>query len=560
MRFMIARYALFFAPLFLGCAGRQSRPAPATSQLAIAESLYADLRDLRDRIDVTLASGGSGITDARPISASILGHNNLRKSLAKRLLAIDSTSLEGDDRRALRNMRRTLSQDLDSLIPPAAAGVKTAPPRPDCSYDPRTVASSHGLDSLRNRIYACYAWAQFHVTVGPTTFDRLTLLGTLARSSDPARRRQLFLALDPVWRSVNANNGPTSPYRQLIAEELKDRPGDQLPSLSQASASGVPPDSIEQWLIAMLTAWRRASPDSQIEPWDWYYRVGQASRALSPRISRHRLAQINDEVYRSLGADVKTLRIHYDVEPRPGKTPVAYTTFGKRPRFVNGGWRQGEPWIFATYRIGGLDNLNELLHETGHAVHIAAIRTRPGFADWPDSDPFTEAAADLNALDVYEPAWQERWLGDSVPLADGLRARYAGIVLDVAWALFELQMQRHPNADPNQVWTALTRDHLGIRPHPELSWWAMRGQLVDAPGYMMNYAAGAIIAAAVRARTRELRATSIAGDQTWYDWIAPRLFRFGLERSSREVIEEFLGRPVTPAAILADMERMEDYP
>ena len=160
------------------------------------------------------------------------------------------------------------------------------------------------------------------------------------------------------------------------------------------------------------------------------------------------------------------------------------------------------PWVFATYRTGGLDNLNELLHETGHAVHLAAIRTRPAFSDWPDSDPFTEAVADFVALDVYEPAWQQRWLGDSVPLADGLRGRYGGIVLDVAWALFELRMLRDPSSDPNQVWAGLTQDYLHIRPHPELSWWAMRGQLVDAPGYMMNYAAGAILIAAIRARTR----------------------------------------------------------
>jgi hypothetical protein len=73
---------------------------------------------------------------------------------------------------------------------------------------------------------------------------------------------------------------------------------------------------------------------------------------------------------------------------------------------------------------GGLDNLAELLHETGHAIHIAAIRTRPAFADWPDSDPFTEGIADFVALDVTEPAWQQHWLGDSVPLAEGLRARY----------------------------------------------------------------------------------------------------------------------------------------
>jgi hypothetical protein len=189
-------------------------------------------------------------------------------------------------------------------------------------------------------------------------------------------------------------------------------------------------------------------------------------------------------------------------------------------------------------------------------VHIAAIRTRPAFADWPDSDPFTEAVADFVALEVYEPSWQQRWLGDSVPLAVGMRARYAGIVMDVAWALFEIAMQRDPGRDPNEVWTALTRDYLRIRPHPELSWWAMRGQLVDSPGYMMNYAAGAILIAAIRARTEAVHRPFRAGDPGWYGWIGPRLFRFGLERPSREVVEDFLGGPVSPAALLADMQRI----
>jgi hypothetical protein len=201
--------------------------------------------------------------------------------------------------------------------------------------------------------------------------------------------------------------------------------------------------------------------------------------------------------------------------------------------------------------------LGELLHETGHAVHIAAIRVRPAFADWPDSDPFTEAVADLVALEVSDPEWQQRWLGDSVPLADGLRSRYGSIVLDVAWSLFELKMQRDTAADPNQVWAGLTGTYLRIRPHPELSWWAMRGQLINVPGYMMNYAAGSILIAAIRERTRQVHGPFSGGDSTWYGWIAPRLFRFGLERPSRQVIEDFLGGPLSPAALLADMRRMK---
>jgi hypothetical protein len=302
----------------------------------------------------------------------------------------------------------------------------------------------------------------------------------------------------------------------------------------------------------VLETWRDATPDALVEPWDWYWETGRTSRELSPGIPRERLTLLNAEVWRALGADVEALRVRYDLEARDGKDPVAFTAFGGRTPI--------EPWVIATYRTGGLDNLNELLHETGHAVHIAAIRTRPAFTDWPDSDPFTEAVADFVALDVYEPAWQQRWLGDSVPLAEGLRGRYGGIVLDVAWALFEMRMLRDPGADPNEVWTALTRNYLRIRPHPELSWWAMRGQLVDAPGYMMNYAAGSLLIAAIRARTRALHGPFVTGDSTWYAWVAPRLYRFGLQRPTREVVEEFLGQPVSPAALLEDMGRMGRTP
>jgi hypothetical protein len=468
---------------------------------------------------------------------------------------VDSSALAGDDARALGVMRLTLARDLGPLARPcvilsecegSARPETPAATPPDCAYDPARIATA---DSLRARMYACYGWTQSHIALGADTLDRLSILGALGGTEDAARRRELFLALDPVWRSIDADGGPASPYRQLIALEVRGRGGRESSAAEQARATGVPPDSLEGWLRAILSAWRDATPDTLVEPWDWYWETGRASRALSPRIPRGRLAALNAEVWRSLGADVAALRVHYDLEPREGKDPVAFTTFGARAPVI-------EPWVFATYRTGGLDNLNELLHETGHAVHLAAIRTRPAFRDWPDSDPFTEAVADVVALDVYEPAWQQRWLGDSVSLADGLRGRYGGIVMDVAWALLELRMLRDPTADPNAIWTALTGSYLRIRPHPELSWWAMRGQLVDAPGYMMNYAAGAILIAAIRARIRALHGPFVTGDPGWYGWVAPRLYRFGLERGTREVIEEFLGRPVSPAALLADLARM----
>ncbi|HEX6617390.1 MAG TPA: hypothetical protein VF046_13890 [Gemmatimonadales bacterium] len=535
-------------PLLAGACAAPARPAPAGAPLAAAESAYATLRDLRDRYDVAVEAGRTTVGDGVPLARLAERHDSLRPQLADLLAAVDSAGLRGDDARALGVMRRTLARDLGPL---AAASTPPDAAVPGCAYDPAALAGRPGgLDSLRRRIYGCYGRAQSRVVVGPDTMDRLSVLAALGRTDDAARRRQLFFALAPVWRSVDGDHASASPYRRLIALEAEARRGAESRTREQALAAGVPPDSLEPWLRSILATWREASGDSLVEPWDWYYRAGRAARALSARIPGERLAELDAEVWRSVGADVRALRVHYDLAPREGKDPVAFTTFGGRTPI--------EPWVFATYRTGGLDNLNELLHETGHAVHIAAIRTRPAFRDWPDSDPFTEAVADLIALDVYEPAWQQRWLGDSVPLPDGLRGRYGGIVMDVAWALFEVQMLRDPGADPNEVWTGLTRDYLRVRPHPELSWWAIRGQLVDEPGYMMNYAVGAMLIAAVRARIRAEHGPFVTGDTGLYAWLAPRLYRFGLERATREVLEEFLGGPVTPDALLADLRRMRD--
>lgn len=528
------------ALLAAACGPRPGLPMPERGAVSVtvAESAFGVVRDLRDRLDVGRAAGSDTTPDGVRLERLARTYDSVRTGLPVLLAAVDSGRLAPEDARALGVMRRAQRRDLGPLIPPAA--VSLGPDTPD---------------SLRARIYAAYGQAQSHVSVGADTLDRLSILAALGRTEEAKRRRELFLALTPVWKSINGENTAGSPYRRLIALEAAarggtgSRPGAASPGGEQALLAGMVPDSLERWLLAVLETWRDATPDSLVEPWDWYYRTGRTSRTLGSRVPRERLAELNARVWAGLGVDVHALHVHYDLDPREGKDPVAFTTFGARePRI--------EPWVFATYRTGGLDNLNELLHETGHAAHIAAIRTRPAFRDWPDSDAFTEALADVVALDVYEPAWQQRWLGDSVPLADGLRGRYGGIVMDVAWALFEARMLREPTVDPNAVWTVLTRDYLHIRAHPGLSWWAMRGQLVDAPGYMMNYAAGSILVAGMRARIRALHGPFDAGDSTWYAWVAPRLYRFGLERPSREVIEEFLGGPVRPEALLADLRRM----
>jgi oligoendopeptidase F len=221
-----------------------------------------------------------------------------------------------------------------------------------------------------------------------------------------------------------------------------------------------------------------------------------------------------------------------------------------------GPWTPRPPWVFATYEAGGLGNLLELLHESGHALHAAAIRTRPAFLDWTDADAaFLEGTADVLGWDATEPAWQRRWLGDAAEPREAVLDRYGAVMLDICWALFEIELHRHPDRRPNDVWTEITADGLGVEPHPEWSWWAVRGQLIDLPGYMANYAFSAIIAAAIRARIVAVRGPWWEGDPGWYRFVADGLFVAGASRTPADLLGAFLGGPLTAGPLLAGLRR-----
>lgn len=515
------------------------------------EQRYADARDLYAQARITEARGVERSTHNSPLVDLKRTYEIQRQSLIEALVAVDSTRLSGTDLRAYHTMHAALVSDAME----ASTARATAPP--SCTYDPRQVAAGDtGLKTLSERIYDCYGRAARHVIVGKDTIDRLTALGRLGTEDDSAKRRATFVALLPLWQAMNGDNRDASPYRtmvQLSATAWKTR-GSYI--ARQAASLDLDSSRVESTLVRILEAWRDHTPSTPLQPWDWWYANGASSRRLSSRISKDELRVVNDRFYSDLGADPKLLDVHYDLDPREGKTPVAFTDFGSHPRQQRDHWTRTEPWVFATYRVGGIDNLGELLHESGHAVHIAAIRTRPAFADWPDSDPYTEALGDLIALDLSEPAWQRKYLGDSATTAESMRGRYGAILLDVAWALFELRMHADPARDPNATWAEITGSYLHIVPHPEWAWWAMRGQLVDLPGYMVNYALGAIITADLRAHVTASRGPFWKGDRKTYAWLSEHLYRWGLERPTREVLHDFLGRAITVDAILRDMERL----
>lgn len=541
MRLKIAGLLLSVLLAGPGLAGQE--PDWKRSPIGRVESAWLDLRNIHDELRMTRSMARMVSVRGTPVATLETRLARARRTLSDLAAAVRQETLDSADLTAFGVLGEQFAALKDPVAPAPAGSV----PAPDCRSDWEVPAATRdSLETLTDHVFDCYGRAAQRIIVDGDTLDRLTIFGLLGRTDDAARRRRLFLALDPVWRSVNGDDSPGSPYRRMVGLRTRAWHG-STPMEARARELGVGPDTLEEGLIHILEAWRATLPDTLFEPWDFYYHNGEASRLLSPRVPRDSLLVINRRWYRSLGADPGNLEIRYDIDPRPGKYPIAFSDIARRSPI--------RAWVSASYRTGGIDNLAELLHETGHALHISAINARPAYADWPDSDTFTEAIADLAALEMYEPAWQRRFLGAAAPLAASLRSKYSGIVLDVAWSLFEIRVHRTPERSPNQIWTEITQQYLKIRPHPEWSWWAMRGQLVESPGYMLNYAFGAILIADIRERVIALHGPFTAGDPGWYRWVGPRLLRFGLAIPARDVVQRFLGRPANTAALLKDMGR-----
>ena len=456
----------------------------------------------------------------------------------------------GEDARALANMRGALAW-LDALeVTPGA----DAPAGGPANEGPAVARA-------RATLYRRYGAAVGAVRVGASTLDRPTILARLAVEPDAAARRACFEALSPIWRVVDGDGQDASPYRGLLRSSAERWRVHGSPIETNAASLGMSPGSVEPTLRAILAAWRTVVEPGLLEPWDYWYAVGAASRRLGGLVHQERLLDVNRRYLSSLGADPDALGISYDVLPRPGRPliPVAFTIgmggwAAEQP--ASGPWTPRPPWVFATYAEGGLGNLLELLHESGHALHMAAIRTRPAFLDWTLEDTaFVEGMADVVGWDAAEPEWQRAWLGEAAERREACLDRYGPVMLDICWALFEIELHRHPARRPNDVWTEITADGLGIEPHPEWSWWAIRGQLIDLPGYMANYAFSAIIAAAVRARVREVRGPWFEGDPGWYRFVSDALFVAGAARTPADLLEAFLGGPLTAEPLLAELRR-----
>lgn len=517
-----------------------SRAAGASS--SEVESAYADFNDAYGAISL-IESGLQDRYEGKALSDWTRLQQQARVKVQSGLKELAGQKLSPADKRAVDIMRQSMA-DADEGASLAPDGKCADANRKDLEYV-----------ALREALYGCFAALSNSLDFEGQKVTRVGAFDLLTRMDEPERRQKLFLQFVPLWRSINGNNERDSPYRRVIAMAAERGRTEGTGIDAAAKTVGASTGQVERWLVQTLEAWRQVSDGPPMEPWDYRYRGGATERELGETIAREALQPINEKFYRDLGAPFAAWNVIYDLDPRPGKAPLAYTDYVKRGRTRDGKWEPTLTRVSGNYARGGLGLINELVHENGHVVHMMALHTRPAFMDL--GDPlFYEAFADVPSWSTYEPAWQKKYLGRSSAESPSLRALYSSVMLDVAWALFELRMLREPAQDPNAAWTEITSRYLNVIPHPELSWWLVRVQLVKSPGYMVNYGLGAVVTADIRRRIATQLGPFDTGDARWFPWLSQNLLSSGYTHETAELLRGFLGRPVSPQALLTEIGRI----
>src|SRR5262245_1140052 len=151
-----AAIAWGIAALTGACARPSAAPAPLAAPpnaLVRAESAYADLRALRDSLEVGLAAGRRKTAPSVSLIELAGRHDSLRAPREPRLALIDCSALSAEDRGALGIMRRALAEGL-APVTAMVVSADPSPSAPDCRFDARAVAAAPGgTDSLRRLTY-----------------------------------------------------------------------------------------------------------------------------------------------------------------------------------------------------------------------------------------------------------------------------------------------------------------------------------------------------------------------------------------------------------------------
>ena len=256
-------------------AGLHQQTSPS-KDVAASETLYADLADSYSVIS-TIDSGLFATYRGKDRAAWVHLYSENRRQLAEKLSTISASGLSPLDARALDVMKRHLHDDL-----PEQFNGQNAPSE-HCQDARRQDLS---LAALEGALDSCFVELGNALEFEGKRITRVSALGMLEEINEEERRKKLFYAFEPLWNAVDGKHDAASPYRRLLplvvaAAEGHGTEGRGTWVDSAAKTIGVSSPEVERWLEQILDTWRQVDGGQMVEPWNYFYRGGEAARLLS---------------------------------------------------------------------------------------------------------------------------------------------------------------------------------------------------------------------------------------------------------------------------------------
>ncbi len=278
----------------------------------------------------------------------------------------------------------------------------------------------------------------------------------------------------------------------------------------------------------------------RFEPWDNYYAFGDISKLLKPYFPKDRAFDILKTSMAGIGFGLDSLRITYDIEPRPGKSQHAYSFSIRIPVDIR---------ILANIQ-DGYSSYYTLFHETGHALNACFIR-QPGYI-LKSSSPgwFAEGMAVICEELISQPRWLRKYL--SIPdslIAQRLRSKHEASIIGVRRTLvnlyFEKELFENPDRDLTELYWELNNRLLGWQKYNDCHIWASIIHFTTHPVYLQNYLLADIVQSHVYAFIEKELGPVVDNPQVGA-FLVENCYKPGASRDWNKLIEQATGEPLNP--------------
>jgi oligoendopeptidase F len=297
----------------------------------------------------------------------------------------------------------------------------------------------------------------------------------------------------------------------------------------------------------LLQEWTKRLNVSQIESWDLYYVQGDILEKLSPYFPKEKQMLLLKETMKDIGIDLDSIPIKYDIEPRPGKSQLAYSFAIHTPDDIR---------ILANIDKG-INYCGTMFHETGHSVQSVFINQPSYLLREYTAGCFNEGMAQIIAGFLYQPEWLKKYTKIPDELIKKIKKmKREDELLSLRSSLlrlnFEYQAYLNPTQDLNKLYWNLYEKYVLLPGHPEIYSWSSLIYYTTHPVYLQNYLLADLIQAQTFAYLKSKNGSMVSNPKI-KEFLLENYFKPGASISWDILVEKATGEPLSPKYLFQEI-------